>query len=58
MARNYRPEGYKCPHPDCELVQPFKTPQSLGGHVTRVHSAADLDLIIALKAAKTAKRLK
>jgi len=58
MAPKYRPEGYKCPYPDCELVQPFKTPPSLGGHVTRIHSQQDLDLIISMKVTKKAKRLK
>jgi len=47
--RKYRSEGYKCPHPSCEGQPPFKTPQSLGGHVTRVHTTADLDMIIAMK---------
>jgi len=56
MTRKYRPEGYKCPYPGCEDQPPFKTPQSLGGHVTRVHSEVDLDLIIAIKAAKKAKK--
>lgn len=43
--RHYRKEGYKCPC--CEAT--FATPQSLGGHVTRRHTAADLDWIIAQK---------
>jgi len=52
----YKPEGYKCPDPRCEDLPPFKTPQSLGGHVTRVHSQKDLDLIIAMKERKRRKR--
>ena len=45
----YRPEGYRCPYPGCKDLPPFKTPQSLGGHVTKVHTTADLDAIIAMK---------
>jgi len=56
LTRNYRPEGYKCPYPGCEELTPFKTPQSLGGHVTRVHTVADLDRLIAMKAEKRAKK--
>jgi len=52
----YKPEGYRCPHPSCMDLPPFATPQSLGGHVTRVHSEADLDLIIAMKKAKGEKK--
>lgn len=44
----YRPEGYKCPY--CPSI--FPTPQSLGGHVTRIHTVADLDRLIAMKKAK------
>ena len=47
MKRKYRKEGYKCPAPDCGAI--FPTPQSLGGHVTSVHTPANLDLIIAEK---------
>ena len=47
VKRKYRPEGYKCPIPDCGAI--FPTPQSLGGHVTSVHTPADLDWIIAQK---------
>ena len=50
----YRPKGYKCPYPGCEDLPPFKTPQSLGGHVTKVHTQADLDAIIAMKEGKRA----
>lgn len=50
--RTYRPEGYKCPV--CGRV--FATPQSLGGHVTSVHTEADLDLIIAWKERLRAKK--
>ena len=56
MTRKYKPEGYRCPHPSCEDLPPFKTPQSLGGHVTRVHTTADLDAIIALKEVEKAKK--
>lgn len=46
--RKYRKEGYKCPY--CPAI--FPTPQSLGGHVTSVHTAANLDLILAEKGYK------
>lgn len=42
--RKYRPEGYTCPVPNCNAT--FPTPQSLGGHVTSVHTEADLEAII------------
>lgn len=52
MKRKYKREGYKCPV--CGAI--FKTPQSLGGHVTSVHTEADLDAIIAMKEAERLKR--
>lgn len=36
--------------PDCGAI--FPTPQSLGGHVTSVHTPADLEWIIAQKQKK------
>lgn len=47
-VRIYREEGYKCPY--CDAI--FSTPQSLGGHVTAVHTSADLDLILLRKGYK------
>lgn len=46
--RKLKPEGYKCPY--CPAI--FPTPQSLGGHVTAKHTAANLDLILLQKGYK------
>jgi hypothetical protein len=54
MTRKYRCEGYACPVPECGRV--FRTPQSLGGHVTSQHSGADLDWIIMMKEARKRKK--
>lgn len=56
VERKYKPEGYKCPYPQCKDLPPFQTPQSLGGHTTRVHSDADLDAIILMKEKKKLRR--
>lgn len=50
-VRTYRKEGYTCQY--CGAV--FRTPQSLGGHVTAVHTCADLDLILLRKGYKKKK---
>lgn len=49
--KKYREEGYECPY--CGVK--FPKPQSLGGHVTRVHSEADLDRILLMKGYKKPK---
>lgn len=51
--RKYRKEGYKCPY--CPAI--FPTPQSLGGHVTSVHTEANLDLILLQKGYKKGEKL-
>ena len=51
--RKYKKEGYKCPY--CEAV--FPRPQSLGGHVTSIHTPVNLDLILAKKGYERAKKL-
>ena len=56
MKRRYRPEGYKCRYCPEEDPRVFPTPQSLGGHVTSVHTLADLDRILAEKERLKKKR--
>ena len=46
--RKLKLEGYKCPY--CERI--FPKPESLGGHVTAVHTEADLDYILLMKGHK------
>lgn len=49
--RKLKPEGYKCPY--CGAI--FPKPESLGGHVTAVHTEANLDLILMKKGYKRKK---
>lgn len=45
VKRKYRKKGYTCK----QCGANFPKPQSLGGHVTSIHSPVDLDFILLMK---------